>query len=158
MVLKPDVLADAIDDVTGIATSYPNQPPQTRAVALFDPATPSISLDVLGRCNREDSCETPPTGAVGGGVTARLHLLNGPLINRKITNEKSTLRQSIDRGDSPDKIVESFYRRALSRPPTDRERAFWSKQLAAKSDQARRERLEDFLWSLLNCREFMNGF
>ena len=35
-----------------------------------------------------------------------------------------------------------------------KERAFWSEQLASARGVERKGILEDFLWSLLNCREF----
>ena len=51
--LGPEVLADALADVTGVADRYGDLPDRTRAVALVDPAVPSESLDILGRCSRQ---------------------------------------------------------------------------------------------------------
>ena len=56
--LESEVLADAVTDVLGAAERYGDQPLGTRAVALVNPRTPSRTLDVLGRCAREDSCES----------------------------------------------------------------------------------------------------
>ena len=79
--LEPEVAADMIADVTGVPDTYGDEPAGTRAVTLFDPLTPAPSLDILGRCARAASCEGT---AAGGGLPAKLHLLNGGLINRKI--------------------------------------------------------------------------
>src|SRR5204863_9750975 len=55
--LEPEVLADAIADVTGVADWYGDEPAGTRAVALFAPSVPAPALDILGRCSRAGSCE-----------------------------------------------------------------------------------------------------
>jgi hypothetical protein len=149
--LEPEVLADAIASVTGVADVYGNEPIGTRAISLFDPATPAASLDILGRCSRMASCEGSTTG---GGLPARLHRLNGELINSKITASAGRLHQQIEAGASDRDIVNDFYLRALSRWPTDAEQKFWQRELSGIDPTERAQRLEDFVWSLLNCIEF----
>ncbi|MCH8829495.1 MAG: DUF1553 domain-containing protein [Planctomycetes bacterium] len=151
--LQAEVLADAIADVTGVSEKYGNQPAGTRAVTLFDPRIPSVSLDILGRCDRSGSCETG--SAATGGLSQKLHLMNGALINRKITDPKGRLPRLIAAGRSDAEIVNELYRRALCRGPTTPEWTVINRQLAkAKDKTERRQILEDFLWSLLSSREF----
>ncbi|MEQ8789107.1 MAG: DUF1553 domain-containing protein [Pirellulaceae bacterium] len=150
--LEAEVLADAIADVTGIAEKFGEQPKGTRAVTLVDPATPSAALDVLGRCSRQETCETSPGGS--GGLTTRLHLMNGALLNARIASDEGRLRQQLAAGRTSDEVVRGFYIRALGRQPRDEEAKYWKTQLAAPSEGERRRRLEDFLWSLLSCQEF----
>jgi len=150
--LEAEVLLDAVVDVTGVSERYDGQPVGTRAVTLFNPKISSQSLDVLGRCSREDSCESSGTSA--GGITQKLHLINGALINAKITAKSGRLRNAIDSGKSNSQIVNEFYLRVLGRPATHKEQTYWKQQLAADGAGERRERLEDFLWSLLSSREF----
>jgi hypothetical protein len=156
--LHAEVMADALADVTGVRESYGNLPPGTRAVSLVDPKTPSESLDILGRCSREDSCEA--SGDEQGGLTTKLHLINGPLLNAKIMAPQGWLQKSLlgDRSTGEvrtiDDIIEDFYLRALGRFPRENERTYWQQQLNAQDQRQRRERLEDFVWSLLNCTEF----
>jgi hypothetical protein len=152
--LAAEVLADAIADITGVADQYGNEPLGTRAVALFNPATPAESLDVLGRCSRTEPCEGNP---VGGGLPAMLHQINGPLVNRKIAAEAGVLHKLLASGQATEKIVADFYLRALTRPPTEAEHTFWKQQLSAAEEQDRTARLEDFVWSLLTSREFMTN-
>lgn len=151
--LEPEVLADAISDVTGVAERFGGQPAGTRAVNLIDPRTPSTSLDVLGRCPREDSCESSADGA--GGLSTRLHLINGPLLNAKITDAKGTLHKRIKNGDRVETVVESFYLAALSRKPTAKELRFWKREIGEGPARDHRPALEDFVWSLLSSREFV---
>ena len=154
--LPPEVLADAIADVTGVPERYPGESNDLRAVQLPHSGIPSKSLDILGRCTRETSCEAEAGSQ--GGLTRMLHLMNGPLLNAKITSPDGRLARLIADGSAPTDIIETFYWRALSRPPSARERQYWKRELeqAKNSDESRRI-LEDVVWSLLTCREFVTN-
>jgi hypothetical protein len=148
--LEAEVMADALCDVTGMAERYGNEPPGTRAIALALGDARSEALDVLGRCNRRESCEggeSPP------GLSQKLHFLNGGLINAKITASEGRLRQLLGAGKSNEEIVREFYLRALAREPREAEQAHWRKRLSAE-EPGRRQALEDFVWAVLNSREF----
>ena len=154
--LEPEVLADAISDVLGVAGQYGKNSPGTRAVALIDPKTPSRTLDVLGRCGREESCESS-SGAVGG-LPQKLHLLNGELLNARIAANGSRLRKLLAAGTTPMQIVDEFYFVALSRRPTKQETRHWKKQLSSiETPVAQRAFLEDFVWGLMTCDEFVTN-
>ena len=154
--LEPEVLADAMSDVLGVADKYGDEPTGTRAVALVNPKTTSLSLDILGRCGRDESCESSTISA--GGLPQKLHLFNGPLINARIGVPGSRLSKLISAGKSPTEIVGQFYLVALSRHPNDRETQHWKKQLdAITTADGKREFLEDFVWGLLICREFVTN-
>lgn len=149
--LSAEVLADALADVTGVSDRYGDLPLGTRAIALKDPATPAPSLDILGRCSRQGSCDEPNSG---GGLAAKLHRLNGELINRKITAREGRLHRLLTAGKSNETILEEFYLRALGRPPVQAEREHWLKQLADATSTSRAEIFEDIVWALLNGRDF----
>jgi hypothetical protein len=152
--LPPEVLADAISDVLGVAEPYGSQPLGTRAVALVDPQIESRSLDILGRCSREDSCESD-AGTGDGGLTLKLHLFNGGLLNDRIAAPGSRLVRDLKSEKSAMEIVDSFYLVALQRPPRQPERRYWQTQLSQATQQ--NEVLEDFVWSLLSCEEFVTN-
>jgi hypothetical protein len=145
--LPAQVLVDAISQVTGVTESFDGVKPGTTAVQLVGAQTPSYALDVLGRCGRERNCET---ANVGGGLAQALHLINGSTVNEKIKG--GTLDDMVSKGKTDSEIVRDLYLRALTRLPSDGEEQFWSRTLNA--NVPRREALEDFLWTLLNCREF----
>ena len=90
--LPAEVLADAIAAVTGVAERYGQEPAGTRAVNLFDARIPAESLDILGRCSREGSCEG--IAATGAGLSRKLHMINGPLLNGKIADDNGRLRRA----------------------------------------------------------------
>ena len=148
--LEPEVLADAISDVVGIADQYGEEPDGTRAIALVNPKTPSRTLDILGRCGRDESCEGA-SGAVSG-LSQKLHLFNGPLLNARIAAEGSRLKRLWDAEKQPAAIIDEFYMVALGRHPTAQERIYWKRQL--QSVDKKKAFLEDFVWGLLASREF----
>lgn len=152
--LKAEVLADAIADVTGIAERYGNQPLGTRAITLFTPPE-SEALEMLGRCDRTDSCESTETSTVG--LTTKLHLLNGPLLNRRLRDEQGRLNQLLQSRAKADRIIEEFYVVALSRFPSEGERNYWLGQVEAGESGTDRQALEDFVWGLLNSQEFLTN-
>ena len=154
--MEPEVLADAISDVLGIPELYGGKPLGTRAVALTNPQVASQTLDALGRCARESSCEVPASSAGTGGLPLKLHLFNGPILNQRIASEHGRLSRLIAAGVTNEAIVEDFYRAALSRSVTETEQQFWSRQLN-ESNGERRNLLEDFVWSLLTCKEFVTN-
>ena len=154
--LEPEVLADAISDVLGVPDIYGDEPEGTRAVSLSDPNTESDALDILGRCGRETSCETS-TAAIGG-LQRKLHLFNGDLLNARIGVPDSRLDRLMSIGRSPMEIVNEFYLAALSRPPTDTEQQFWKQHIDVRaSANSQRAILEDMVWSLLTCNEFVKN-
>lgn len=154
--LTPEVLADAISDVLGVPDTYGNQPAGTRAVALIDPNTRSDALDILGRCSRETSCET--SVGTADGLQRKLHLFNGNLLNARIGVPDSRLDKSISSGKLPMDIVREFYLAALSRHPTDKEQTYWKQHIEVNaSANTQRAILEDMVWSLLTCNEFVTN-
>jgi hypothetical protein len=191
--LEPEVLVDAVSDVTGVAedlgragfhgddTSLSDVErasdgrgksgidsagaDQTmtegmtvrggvvrRAVQWIDPATPVPVLDRLGRCRRASGCDESEVS--GGDLASQLHLINGEVINRKVTADDGRLRRAIRNGKGDREIVAEFYLRGLGRRPTDDELDRWAERLASHDEDERREKLEDFVWALLNGREF----
>jgi len=147
--LEAAVLADAIAQATGVSDAFPGYPAGTRAVQLVDARTPSYALDVLGRCTRDASCAERDRR---GGTSQALHLINGPTINGKV--RQGVVDQLVnDRGRTDAEIVEEFYLRTLCRPPSAAEAAYCVGSLNQAGE--RRQAVEDLMWALLNCREFV---
>lgn len=150
-ILEPEVLADAIVAVTGVSQSYAGMPAGTRAITIYDPLSPAPSLDVLGRCSRVAVCEE---NTVSGGLPAKLHMLNGELLNAKIVDKDGRLAKWLAAEKTDREIVTEFYLLAFARPPTEKELANWQARIEKAGKDGRRACLEDFVWSLLNSREF----
>lgn len=154
--LESEVLADAISDVLGVPDVYGDEPEGTRAVSLFNPNTESEALDILGRCGRETSCES--SAGATDGLQRKLHLFNGDLLNARIGVPGSRLDRLIAADKLPMEIVNEFYLAALSRHPTETEQQFWEQHIdVSASANSQRAVLEDMVWSLLTCNEFVTN-
>ncbi|MDA0589841.1 MAG: DUF1553 domain-containing protein [Planctomycetota bacterium] len=152
--LSSAVLADAIADVTGIAEPFAEEPAGTRAVALFATNVSSELLDILGRCTGEGACE--PGMESRPGLPTTLHLINGPFLNRRITDPNGRLRKLLAAGEPPSKIVDTFFLTALNRSPSEKEQQFLLTEFQNCRTAAESQALaEDMLWSLLTSREFI---
>lgn len=149
--LEPEVLLDAIVELTGVPEPMPVAGVE-RAVQLIDPLVPVVALEVLGRCRTLAACdEEQPSG---GGLTGELHRLNGELVNAKLASDTGRLAKLLAAGRSDREILGEFYLRGLGQPLTDQEWERWSPRVVASDAGERRQRLEDFVWGLINSRSF----
>jgi hypothetical protein len=149
--LTAEQLADAIDFATGTVEKYPGLPLGTRAIQLPDSGVKSFLLDTFGRPARQITCECERT--TQPNIAQALHLLNGEFLNKKLGDPKGRLDTLLKAKKDVPEIVSDFYLVTLSRPPRPEEveRARHWVSMAPTP----REGLQDFLWSLLNSREFM---
>lgn len=149
--LPAEVLLDAIDFATGTREKFVGIPLGTRAIELPDPNYTSYFLDTMGRPARATTCECERTGEPNLGQV--LHITNGDLINRKLTDPAGRIAKLIARKATPEEAVADLFQATLSRTPT-------AKEIAAGRDVIARapnlkEGLEDLLWALCNSREFL---
>jgi len=149
--LESEVLLDAIADVTGIPE--PLEAASSRAIEILDPLTVSRSLDLLGRCPLSQDCAEITQRQ---GLATHLHLMNGELLNSRITSAHGQLSLQMEAGMTDADLVREFYIRALCRLPTEAESRAWAQRLSGPVE-SRRARLEDFVWSLLYCDEFTHN-
>lgn len=150
--LLPEVLSDAIADVTDVSDDFVGYAEGTRAIEVWDPLSPAPSLDILGRCSRASGCDE--TEGIPSDLRSQLHLLNGDLINRKLTAPSGRLQRLVGEGAADSEIVHEFVLRALGRHPTSEESLNWVGRIAGGSAEERVQKLEDFVWAMLCSRSF----
>ena len=92
-----------------------------------------------------------------GGLSSQLHLLNGDLLNQKLADTNGRLNRLMDAGHSEETIVREYYIRAIGRNPTESESKHWCQQIMDTDEIKRKEKLQDFVWSLLNSRSFLEN-
>jgi len=150
--LRAEMVADAIDDVTGVPSSYAGMPPGSRAAQLWTHRTGSMFLDVFGR---PDANQDPPCERIGDAtVVQALHLMNSSHVHGKVTGDAGLPARLVAAGKKPEEIVEELYLAAYSRLPSAEER---QAALAEFSREGAKPRAaaEDLLWALVNTPEFV---
>lgn len=150
--LPPVVMVDAVSRVTGIAEKFAGTPESITAISLMDSRILSVSLDLLGRCDRINGCTAEGTAA--GSLPLTLHKINGSWLNDKIADPRGRLHQLVSQKHGDEAIVTQLYQIALSRKPSIQELAHWEGKLSARNEEERKRLLEDFCWALLNATEF----
>lgn len=154
--LEPELLLDAVIDVTNVKGDLDSYKVQ-RAVEIIDPVTSMTSLDILGRCRRVNGCNDEKLARRSEGLAVQLHLLNGDFLNERIESPTGRLHSMIHDGSSNSEIIAAFYQCALCRQPSAAELEQWVANISESEEANRTELLEDFLWALLNSRDFKHN-
>lgn len=149
--LAAEVLLDAINQVAGTQESFAGQPAGKRAIALPDPAVPSLFLTTFGKPARNSACDCARISSPD--LTQTLYLANSLGIQEKLASPGGRLAGLQRAAD--DVILEELYLAALTRRPTADE-AMTVRDILATSP-TREEAWQDILWALLNCSEFVLG-
>jgi hypothetical protein len=148
--MPAEVLLDAVSQVTGAPEKFNGWPEGFRAIQVWDNRMPSYFFRVFGRPVRFSVCEcergTDPS------IAQALHLMNSPEIAAKIQARGGAARTLADSDKKPAAIIDELCLAALTRRPTDAERA---KLLEAFADGDRRAAVADVMWALLNSKEFL---
>ncbi len=150
--LEAEVIADAIGDVTGLPLQFADTD-KVRAIALTDNRVASEALDVLGRCDRTAACAIGQD--LGGSLARTLHMINGPLINARVSDPNGRLAQLMTKEPDNHVLLEKLYQMTLGRSAGGR--LYWDDRFAEEQlddPKRRKEFFEDLLWSLLTSEAF----
>ncbi|HEY6404274.1 MAG TPA: DUF1549 and DUF1553 domain-containing protein [Blastocatellia bacterium] len=153
--LKAEVMLDAISQVTGEPTDFPDYPAGMRAIQLPDARVNSYFLKAFGRPDRVSACEcersSEPT------VAQALHIINGDTINQKLRAPGGVVDNFVRLGFSDEAIINHLYLSALSRSPSPDELKNLRVALKERDSgkDSRRQAIEDVVWATLTSREFL---
>jgi hypothetical protein len=151
--LSPYVLMDAISDATGVPEKI-DYFDVKRAIQIPNERGRSEFLDLFGRTKRQTACECETRS--DPSLAQILYFMNSRELHEKIANKDGVLSGLIADGKSTAEIVEGLYLRVLSRMPASDELNDAVALIDEPQDEMqRRELLEDFMWTLLNSREFL---
>lgn len=151
--MMAEVLIDAISQVTGVPSEYPNYPKGWRAIQLPDTNVDSYFLKTFGRPDRVITCECERNPEPS--LVQVLHISNGDAINKKLETEGNRIDQLLDSGADNAAMIEEAFLTALTRMPTDEEKNRLLGVMTEASDVARRTLIEDLYWGLLSSKEFL---
>lgn len=161
--LPAEVLLDAIVRVTEVPTPFAGYPPGFRSLQLPDARVENTFLDAFGRPAREAVCSCERSDEPS--VAQALHLANGATVNEKLRDENGVVARLAREGASDAQVLDTLFASALSRRPTDAERAVILPALAESTagletdteaaKAARRQAIEDLYWAVLTGKEFL---
>jgi hypothetical protein len=150
--LPAEILADAIDTLTGTTTRYAGMPAGIRAMALPDTDFSSPFLEVFGRPKGESACECE-RGA-DANLAQGLQLLNSADLAGKLGDGGGRAHQlAADAQRKTEAKIEELYLVAYGRRPSAAETEFVTSYLDGKSHG--KTAYEDLVWSLVNSKEFL---
>ena len=148
--LKAEQLLDAVDFACGTQEKFPEVPLGFRAISLPDSNFPNEFLDAFGRPRRVVNCECERSDTPS--MTQALLMISGGLLNRKVTDANGRIAKLVTANTPGDQVIEQLFLFTLSRFPTpDEKQSALTEIVTASTPQ---EGYEDFLWTLLNTREF----
>ncbi len=148
--LLPEVHLDAIEDVLGLEDQN-SKAGRIRAITLLDPTSASPELDALGRCSRSEVCQERGQQQ---GLAAKLHSINGEILNRRIADQNGRLHVQLRDGKDPLSMIEDFFMRALAKRPSENQRKSWLEELSRLTGDEQTQWLEDFVWAMLSSQDF----
>jgi hypothetical protein len=149
--LPAEVLLDAINQAAGTSEGFTGFPEGMRAIALPDSNVDSYFLTTFGRPRRTTPCDCERMSKLD--LAQVLHLANGEKLQTKLSHASGRVTQLVKSGKADREALDELYLATLSRLPDDSERETAAKYLAGVP--SRQEGLEDLLWTLLNCSEFV---
>jgi hypothetical protein len=163
--LPGEVILDAMSQVTGVPTAFPNYPAGTRALQLPDTQVVSRFLTVFGRPNRV-ICDASERSS-DPSIAQALHVINGDTLNKKLSAPDGAVSLLLKLGLSDSRILEHLFLSAYSRYPNETERTAslaalrQSREIkgtAAQVLESRRQAIEDMMWALLTSKEFLFNY
>ena len=144
-------MIDAIAAVTKVPVKYSGLPTGARATEVTDGNPRSRFLDIFGRSRRQSSCTCERRGEPT--LTQALHLINGQTVEGRLLATGGRLATLLEAKATPEKIIEDVWLAAFSRPPTQDELTRWAREAEeAKGDSGF---WADFMWAVLNSKEFL---
>jgi hypothetical protein len=150
--VRAEVLLDVINQATDSQQKFKGLPLGSRAVQIADGRTTNYFLTTFGRSTRDTVCSCEVK--MEPNLSQALHLLNGDTVTNKIQGSQ-LITTMLKEKKAPPEIVSELFLRTLTRRPTAKEVEHIDGLLAeAKADEAKKI-LDDVLWALLNCEEFI---
>ncbi len=150
--LGAEQLLDALGSATGVPEKFPGFPAGTPAVALPDGEYRHPLLEAFGRPARAMACECERGGDTN--FNQALHLAAGRTLHAMLHSDAGRAARLAAPGTADAAAVEELFLASLSRFPTRDEKEFLTEKLR-KAGAGRRRVIEDFLWALVNHREFL---
>ena len=150
--LSAETLLDCLVQATGVPERFSGAPAGFTAKQLPDANIQSDFLKLFGKPQRMEACECERDS--GANMLQALHFINGQSILSRISSGSGRVTMLTKSEKDSAKVVERLYLWSLCRKPTAKEQEVAVKFFASYGAK-RQEAAQDFMWALLNSREFM---
>jgi mono/diheme cytochrome c family protein len=159
--LTAEQLLDGIHQVAGVPLELKDEEKGKRAVQIagvasvagreLKPGTCEQFLKVFGKPERLLSSDLERTNATS--LAQILELTSGRSIDRVLREQDNVIGRQLNQDTPVDQIIDDFFWRTLSRPPSSGEASALTEYVLAQEN--RRSALEDVVWSLINSKAFL---
>jgi hypothetical protein len=150
--IPAEALLDSLIQATGVPENFGGAPAGFRAAQLPDGNIDSPFLKLFGKPQRMDACECERDN--GSNLLQALHLINGRSILSRVQNPAGRPALVLRAKPSDRELVTELYLWSLARHPSERETQVGLAFVKEYGDK-RAEAAQDFLWALLNSRDFL---
>lgn len=158
--LTAEPMLDTIHQVTEVPLELTDEEKVERAVQIAGVAVAGRKLKV-GSCEQFLKTFGKPERLLNSDLERSnmtslaqvLELTSGRTIHKALRKKDNAIGKLLNANDSIADIVEEFFWRSLSRPPTNEERSALTAYVEGQEDS--RAALEDVVWSLLNSKAFL---
>ncbi len=149
--LPAEALLDSLVQATGVKENFGGAPAGFTAAQLPDGNVQSTFLGLFGKPQRTEACECERD--LGSNMLQALHFINGQSILNRVTNPTGRPALLLQKKPTDEELVEQLYLWSLARRPSAHERELAAKFFAGYAEK-HAEAAQDFMWALLNSRDF----
>jgi hypothetical protein len=151
--LSAEALLDSLVQATAVPEAFAGAPAGFSAKQLPDANVKSEFLNLFGKPKRMESCECERDD--GSNMLQALHFINGKSILSRVTNANGRVARLLREKDiTNEKIVADLYLWSLARMASPQEIQLGLTFFKSYKEK-RKEAAEDFMWALLNSKDFM---
>ena len=149
--LPAEAMLDSLVQATGVKENFGGAPAGFTAAQLPDGNVQSDFLTLFGKPQRMEACECERD--LGANMLQALHFINGKSILDRVASASGRPALLLAQKLNDEQLIEQLYLWSLARRPAASEVALAKKFLATYGDK-RADAAQDFMWGLLNSRDF----
>jgi hypothetical protein len=149
--LPAEALLDSLVQATAVKENFGGVPAGFDAAQLPDGNVTSPFLSLFGKPQRTEACECERD--LSTNMLQALHFINGQAILNRVTNPGGRPALLLQKKPTDDELIDQLYLWSLARRPTEKEHALAVKFFAGYGEK-RAEAAQDYMWALLNSRDF----
>jgi len=157
--MMAEVVVDVLNAALGTTETYGNDAPSgVRVIEVgasrIQNQTVAYVLRIFGRPPRTTACDCER--AMEPGLGQKLFMMaDQTIVNRIKEAQQKRIQPLLASKMSNDEVLDELFLMTLSRHPTERERAAFTRHLENSAKKDRQVAFTDTMWALINTEEFI---